>query len=350
MRQAANVGAARRDGDGQLFVHFRTWLLLHDGLSPRTSRNLEVRAQLVVQLQERVRNLWRDFVGTYDATRVTIVTPTPAREGDDETRIHVLVERNRLIASTLRPILMSFQQITMEGLNAVIDWHPLLAPPVITLSYLQRTCQIPCELHHLLVPLAPTHRGWMESHQQRHVVPGNFIPAWWDMRRRPPAAPEGTDENSHLQLPVVQACGTLSYPHVSDRWCDNTVSHTPEQLLDMAHLEISKDTSDGSDALHLMQHGATKRRRTIESSPSTTPSVQAFHVYRLSTTYELIPAPPPEQGSDVPGYILGLISTHLGFEATEPARCHPITATIQGLMTLPAFIYEHRQFQPTVHG
>ena len=232
MRQAANVGAARRDGDGQLFVHFRTWLLLHDGLSPRTSRNLEVRAQLVVQLQERVRNLWRDFVGTYDAIRVTIVTPTPAREGDDETRIHVLVERNRLIASTLRPILMSFQQITMEGLNAVIDWHPLLAPPVITLSYLQRTCQIPCELHHLLVPLAPTHRGWMESHQQRHVVPGNFIPAWWDMRRRPPAAPEGTDENSHLQLPVVQACGTLSYPHVSDRWCDNTVSHTPEQLLD----------------------------------------------------------------------------------------------------------------------
>ena len=109
----------------------------------------------------------------------------------------------------------------------------------------------------------------------------------------------------------------------------------------MTHHEIPFDISVGNDALFLMQRGAIKKRRTTESSQSTTPIVQAFHVYRLSTTYELVPAPPPEPGSDVPGHILGLMSTHLGFEATEPARCHPISATIQGMMTLPAFIYEH---------
>ena len=341
VRQAANVGAVRRDGDGQPFVYFRTWLLLHEGQSPRVSRNLEIRAQLVVQLSARIKNLWSDLVGTFDAIRVTIVTPTPAREGDDDTRIHVLVERNRPIVSTLRPILLSFQQITREGLSTAIEWYPLLAPSVITLPYLQQTCQLPCELHHLLVPLAPTHRGWMAPHQQRHIVPGNYIPGWWDMRRQPPGPEEGVDDNSHLQVSTVRACGTLSYPHVSDLWCDNTVFHTLAQHVDMTHQEIPHDISDGNDALILMQRGAIKKRRTTESSPSTTPIVQAFHVYRLSTTYELVPAPPPEQGSDVPGHILRLISTHLGFEATEPARCHPISATIQGMMALPAFIYEH---------
>ena len=341
VRQAANVGAARRDGDGQPFILFRTWLLLHEGQSPRFSRNLEIRAQLVVQLSERVRNLWSDLVGIFDAIRVTIVTPTPAREGDDDTRIHVLVERNRPIDSILRPILLSFQQITREGLGTAIEWFPLLAPSVITLPYLQQTCQLPCELHHLLVPLAPSHRGWMAPQQQRHVVPGNYVPGWWDTRRQPPGPEDGGDDNAHLQVSTVRACGTLSYPHVLDLWCDNTVLHTPAQQVDMTHHEIPHDISVGNDALFLMQSGAIKKRRTTESSQSTTPIVQAFHVYRLSTTYELVPAPPPEQGSDVPGYILGLMSTHLGFEATEPARCHPISATIQGLMTLPAFIYEH---------
>ena len=341
VRQAANVGAARRDGDGQPYVLFRTWLLLHEGQSPRVSRNLEIRAQLVVQLSERVRTLWSDLVGIFDATRVTIVTPTPAREGDDDTRIHVLVERNRPFDSTLRPILLSFQQITREGLSTAIEWFPLLTPPVITLPYLQQTCQLPCELHHLLVPRAPSHRGWLEPHQQRHVTPGNYIPGWWDIRRQPPGSEDGGDDNSHLQVSTVRACGTLSYPHVSDLWCDNTVFHTPAQHVDMTYHEIPHDISVGQDALVLMQRGAIKKRRTTESSQSTTPIVQAFHVYRLSTTYELVPAPPPEQGADVPGHILGLMSTHLGFEATEPARCHPISATIQGMMTLPAFIYEH---------
>ena len=241
----------------------------------------------------------------------------------------------------MRPILLSFQRITREGLNTAIEWFPLLAPAVITLTYLLQTCQLPCELHHLLVPLAPSHRGWMEPHQQRHMAPGNYFPGWWDLRRQPPGQEDGDDDNSHLQVSTVRACGTLSYPHVADLWCDNTVFHTPAQHVDMTHHEIPFDISVGNDALFLMQRGAIKKRRTTEPSQSTTPIVQAFHVYRLSTTYELVPAPPPEPGSDVPGHILGLMSTHLGFETTEPARCHPISATIQGMMTLPAFIYEH---------
>ena len=317
VRQAAEDGAVRRNGAEELMIHCRSWLLPHGSPAVRQPRDLVIRAQLVVQLLDRLRRLWSDYVGSYDAARLYLVSPTPSSTGTDTPRIHVILERNRPIASNLRPILMSFQEITAEGLSQTITWLPILSPPAFTLQDIQFLSHLNCEAHHLLIPRAASVRGWMTTDQQRHVVPGAFIPVWWDQRRPDPNRPpqNGQPEEEH------------------DEPEHNALLQFPPQQEDRE--------ADHEEGLILMQRGTMKRSRTKDSSPSTTPTIQAFHVFRLSTSYVLMPAPRPGAGADVPGYLLGLMSKQFGFSEDEPASCHPVRATVDGLQNLPTFIYEH---------
>ncbi len=123
---------------------------------------------------------------------------------------------------------------------------------------------------------------------------------------------------------------------MSTTWCDSLWKQDSLAGLDLTvEEEINMEES-----VVLMQRGAVQRGR-LRESPSTTPTIQAFHVFRITTHYVLMPAPRPGEGVDVPGYIIGLMSRQFGFDADEPASYHPVQATIDGLQNLPAFIYEH---------
>ena len=347
LRQAADAGAVRRNDEDQLHIHCRTWLLPHDGPGHRRPRDMTIPAQLMVQLAERVRRLWNDHLGTADAIRTYIVHPTPSPARSEAPMVHIIVERNRPIASEMRPILMSFQQISASGLHSEITWQPILAPPAFSLQFIQQVGHVECEAHHLLIPQAARARGWMTTEQQRHVVPGTFIPVWWDLRRRRTNLESRTEEeddehHSLLQHSLsLETLDGLCHPHVFDLWCDGQ-DHPVSQGREVnSGRQPLHEITNQIEASSLMQRGSVRKRKSQESSPSTTPGVQAFHVFRLTSSYALMPAPPPDTENDVPGYILGLMSQHFGFPADEQARCHPIHATISDLTTLPAFIYEH---------
>ncbi len=344
VRQAASDGAVRRDNNGELMIECRSWLIPHGEPGVQQPRDVTIRAQLVVQLLDRLRRLWNDKIGDFDVLRLYVVTPTPSPMRDDRQRLHVLLERNRPSDSNLRPILMSFQEINAEGLSQEVTWLPLLVPPSFTLEDIAQQEQVPAEAHQLLVPQAARVRGWMSTQQQRQVVPGAYIPVWWDLRRRDPNlallaadAAEG-DEHALLQNHGSQT-GPVGpgYPHVADLWGDSLWKQDSLADLDStADWEINIEES-----VMLMQRGVAHRRGRQRNSPSTTPTVQAFHVFRITTHYMIMPAPRPEEGADVPGYIIGLMSRQFGFDIDEPASYHPIQATIDGLQNLPAFIYEH---------
>ena len=289
VRQAAEDGAVRRNGDEELMLHCRSWFLPHGAPAVRQPRDLTIRAQLVVQLLDRLRRLWSDHMGTHDAARMYLVSPTPTSTRTDVPRIHVILERNRPLASDLRPILMSFQEISREGLSQTITWQPILSPPAFTLQDIQQVGHIECEAFHLLIPQAARARGWMTTNQQRHVVPGSFIPVWWDLRRTDPSQPDAEQPIPHLDEP----------------------DH--DSLLQMSsQLTIGHD-ANLDEGIVLMQRASAKRRRTQDPSPSTSPTIQAFHVFRLTTSYALMPAPRPTEDADVPGYLLGLMSKQFGF-------------------------------------
>ena len=59
---------------------------------------------------------------------------------------------------------------------------PWLTRDVITLGSIHQASAIMCEPHNLLVPFADRAQGWMGTQQRRQVVPGAYIPIWWDGR------------------------------------------------------------------------------------------------------------------------------------------------------------------------
>ena len=243
VRAASDHGAVHRDPHNHLYVNCRTWFATHTGPAVHQHRDLTIRAQLLIQLTERVRRLWRDLLLPADWIRVYLVNPMPAPSRHEEPRIHILVECNRPNDSDIRPILMSFQQISAMGLAEHLMWRPLLSPPALTLDFLQDASLTGCLSDHFLVPIAARVRGWLQRGQQRHVAPGAYIPAWYDLRRPTQSrsreqleredAPE-TDADSLLQIHQGHKQDgrkpAKGHPHVSDRWCGG-----PEQTCDPSH-------------------------------------------------------------------------------------------------------------------
>ena len=154
VRAASDHGAVHRDPHNHLYVNCRTWFATHTGPAVHQHRDLTIRAQLLIQLTERVRRLWRDLLLPADWIRVYLVNPMPAPSRHEEPRIHILVECNRPNDSDIQPILMSFQQISAMGLAEHLMWRPLLSPPALTLDFLQEASLTGCLSDHFLVPIA----------------------------------------------------------------------------------------------------------------------------------------------------------------------------------------------------
>lgn len=202
LRVASDNDAVYPNRQGFLTVDCRTWLLPHGGRGHPQPRDIQIRAQLLLHLPERIRNLWRDTVTPRDALRIQHVRPTPLARGNQRQspKLHLLVEVNRLLGDFSRPILLSFQQISAQGLSSEVDWLPWLSGEVITLQSILQASPLRCEPRNLLVPLADRARGWMGTQQQRHVAPGSYIPVWWDLRWN--ADPEPVPRPSAIDTPV----------------------------------------------------------------------------------------------------------------------------------------------------
>ena len=266
-RAASDHGAVHRDPHHHLYVNCRTWFVTHTGPAVHQYRDLTIRAQLLIHIAERVRHLWQDLLSPADVLRVYLVTPTPAVSRHDGPRVHILAECNRPADSDVRPILMSFQQISVTGLAEHLLWRPLLSPPALTLDFLQQAAFTGCLSHHFLVPIAARARGWLQQGQQRHTTPGAYIPAWYDLRRPDTAnlahAPPIDDDDATqlMQMNAQSRSGKVkdapqesAGPHVDDLWCgQQSLVVCPSQQDDDPNSE--KRGEEDSDSL--LQPSAT---------------------------------------------------------------------------------------------
>ena len=204
-------------------VSFRSWITIHNEDPIFEHRDFDVRPQLLVQLVEHAKRVWRDRIPAYFTPRVHLVRPTPTDDPADPpgTRLlHLLVEVRRPFTSYLNPVLIGARQISALGVSNP-QWMPLLLPLAIdTALVLQRTA-IQCSLHHLLVPMPGRVRRWMNPYHQRDTFPGLFLPIWWDMRLQlvqPPSYPVEGDEQHLLQ--VSQNMASVSTPKRSNSDAD----------------------------------------------------------------------------------------------------------------------------------
>jgi len=166
-------------------------------------------------------------------------------------KLHLLVEVNRPLVARSRPILLSFQQISAQGLGEEVAWLPWLSGDVVTLGSIHQASAIACEPQNLLVPLADRAQGWMSTWQQRHVAPGAYIPVWWDLRwnadpapvprQEPvdiPADPQDEDEASLMQRGGGRECSRS--PRRAEDATPLSTQSTSTQLL--AHIfRISRE-------------------------------------------------------------------------------------------------------------
>ena len=194
---AINHDAVARDNTGHLFVHLRTWLVFHDRESPEEHRDGQIRAQLMVNLHEKLRQIWREHIDPQDQIRSFVVRPTPALGRGERPKLLLIIECNRPQISEMRPILVTYQQLDERGISPEIWWKPLLVPQLVNLQILADGCPMDCEPHHIVAPLGTEDRRWMTRNQNRPMVRGRYIPVWWDMRRRPP--PPSQDEPTQDQ-------------------------------------------------------------------------------------------------------------------------------------------------------
>ena len=263
LRYASGNEAVFRDRHGSLTVDCRTWLVPHGGRGHRQPRDMRIQAQLLIHLVERVRRLWRDFVDPNDALRVLHVRPTPLARGNQNRspRLHLLVEVNRPLVSPLRPILLSFQQISAQGLGDEVVWLPWLTGDVITLGSIHQAGAIMCEPHNLLVPFADRAQGWMGTQQRRQVAPGAYIPIWWDLRWNadPVPAPRLQPVDDEDDASLMQSGG------------GREVSRSPRRVDDTPPL------STQSSAAHLLVHAfrLSREHRVIPLDRSGSQSLSA---------------------------------------------------------------------------
>ena len=208
-RAALHAGVAYREATGRLVVTFRSWLIKHNEAPILEHRDFSMRPQLLVQLAEHARRVWRDHIPTYamghSMVSVHLVRPTPMNDPADPpgTRLlHLLIEFRRPRITNLMPMLIATRQISASEVSNPF-WLPTLVPhPFGTNDILQITA-LPCALHQLLVPLAGRVRRWMNPYHQRDAVAGLFLPVWYDLRLQPLQPPPYEEEpsaNSLLQL------------------------------------------------------------------------------------------------------------------------------------------------------
>ena len=307
LRFAADNDAVYRNRQGFLTVDCRTWLLPHGRQGHQQPRDIQIRAQLMLHLAERIRHLWRDIVAPGDALRIQHVRPTPLARGRQRQspKLHLLVEVNRPLEDLSRPTLLSFQQISAQGLSDDVVWMPWLAADVVTLRSIHQASMLGCEPHNLLVALADRARGWMGSHQQRHVAPGAYIPVWWDLRwnadpepvPRPnaletPVDPDDQEDESLLQRPQHALIQVASPSAVSSLVGDSCLEKVPlVEIADNPMQEEEIEAGMEAEALSLMQRAVSRSpRRTTPLSTSSHEDDNRLpvHTFRMSSSYKKV--------------------------------------------------------------
>ena len=307
LRFAADNDAVYRNRQGFLTVDCRTWLLPHGRQGHQQPRDIQIRAQLMLHLAERIRHLWRDIVAPGDALRIQHVRPTPLARGRQRQspKLHLLVEVNRPLGDLSRPTLLSFQQISAQGLSDDVVWMPWLAADVVTLRSIHQASMLGCEPHNLLVALADRARGWMGSHQQRHVAPGAYIPVWWDLRwnadpepvPRPnaletPVDPDDQEDESLLQRPQHALIQVASPSAVSSLVGDSCLEKVPlVEIADNPMQEEEIEAGMEAEALSLMQRAVSRSpRRTTPLSTSSHEDDNRLpvHTFRMSSSYKKV--------------------------------------------------------------
>ena len=179
--------------------------------------------------------------------------------------------RSTPLGDISRPILLSFQQISAQGLNGEIDWVPCLTGDVVTLDSIHQVSALECQSRNLLVPQADRAHGWLGTQQQRHVAPGAYIPIWWDLRWN--ADPEPAPRRDAIHTPV-----------------------DPHDLDDLSLLQKPFDgqqrgNDQEEDELSLMQRSASRSpRRTIPGSATSSDDENRVpvHTFRMSASYRKV--------------------------------------------------------------
>ena len=182
-RAAAAAGAHFRTASGQLTVQFRSWLVKHDDRRAANgqSRDFTLRAQLVVQIREKLKRVWNDHIGQGDLFQVIVVRPTPFADQNGETFLHIIAEVNRRPRSPLQPVLMAMRELASLSISRPI-WCVGLLPEDFDTEDVFDLCLPVCERHQLLIPRGGATRGWLGPRQSRRAHAGLFIPIWWDER------------------------------------------------------------------------------------------------------------------------------------------------------------------------
>lgn len=210
LRSAAGSGAAYRDDDGELRVLVRSWIASTHSTLILPHRDVTIRGQLMHELEVRIRRAWPDQISPLDTLRLTTVRPTPNVGYQGQRPLHVLVELNRPPHSHLHPILIAHREIDHNGPSPHIEWVPVLVATPVGVTTLHRICSPPCGAEQMLIPQPGRLRRWLQRDQGRPVLPGLFLPIWWDLRLQQPQGPvygrddqiDNDDDTAFLQYPL----------------------------------------------------------------------------------------------------------------------------------------------------
>ena len=222
-RTAAAHGAIFRDTEGELRVTIRSWIVSLPHALPMTFRDIVIRAQLLIEIEQRIRTTWADQIAPDDRIRLSTVRPSPAAVRGQRP-LHMLIEVNRRDDSVLHPVLLAHREIDARGPSHMVIWRPTLLASPVSLDTFHTVCGPPCGVEQLLVPQPGRVRRWLQQGQTRPIHDGLFIPIWWDLRIRPLAEvayEEDTSSffqtalNPHPLQPVLRN----QESHVFDRWC-----------------------------------------------------------------------------------------------------------------------------------
>ena len=200
LRSASSNGAVFRDDEGELRVTLRTWIAAVRGTMISTFRDVTIRAQLMGDVEIKVRRTWADQIQPTDRVTLTTVRPSPRIGNAGQRPMHVLIEINRPAGSSQVPILIAHREIDADGPSVRVIWIPILVNSPIGMTTLHGICSPPCSADQMLVPQPGRVRRWLATGQQRIVTAGLFLPIWWDLRLRPPAPTAADYDNDQPAL------------------------------------------------------------------------------------------------------------------------------------------------------
>ena len=231
MRSAANYGAVHRNLDGELNVLIRSWIVARQEHLVLQHRDFTIRAQLMHEVEIKIRQFWPDYIIPDDLLTLTRVRPVPNIGHRGQKPLHILVEVNREDGSTWQPILMASSEINEQGPSNVIRWTPALVPPNIDLITVHALCAPPCAAQQMLIPHPGRVRRWLGMGQNRPATAGLFLPLWWDRRLQVPQG-DAYEEDDQLALLQTSSGEKDWYANCKllDNWYEATTLSTPQHL------------------------------------------------------------------------------------------------------------------------